>query len=656
MKKEKFRKPGKGFVDQMRIEPESSDFPPKFGLTPTLQKLQAGFGPDTPVSTFDLARNILEMHPEYGEGKAANVYLDETASNLSPRPFDKWLGEIRKRFDLIRISDIDGRVMLAGLGLIDSSLRAQLEENGFWDSLLSELEPSLKEIITKSGTKRQRGTLPAEVKPQPDNALERMEQDKLGREAFAGYLARLISGISGEEGSYAIHLYGPWGSGKTTLLNFLREQLQNLNEGGIGSRWIVVNFNAWRNQHAPLPWWALLQNIYRECRGKLNCWDWFREAWWRFCAGNRSFLLNVVIIVVFAWIVAWKVGWPKGDSYKWVSSILALVLTLWGIISTTARFLVFGSAKSAQSFVDATTGPMRTIKKRFEDLVNRIHPYRLAILIDDLDRCSGEYVLKLLEGIQTLFRDAPVVFVVAADRRWLNACYEAGYEYFKPLVHADGKSLGTLFLEKTFQLSTPVPGVPQEVKEGFWSHLLGIKSKEGKEDLRDAEEKAKQLVKDAGESGDVMRILTESRNLKPVEEDMLRRAVVLELATPKELEYTEHALKKFVTLIESNPRSMKRLVNAYNTYRAVATLSYVDISPDQLALWTILSIRWPMLANTLMDALEETDDGLKINVDRLGEECRLLLADENVKKILRGGDEFGPLEIDTIRKFSRFRY
>jgi len=57
-------------------------------------------------------------------------------------------------------------------------------------------------------------------------------------------------------------------------------------------------------------------------------------------------------------------------------------------------------------------------------------------------------------------------------------------------------------------------------------------------------------------------------------------------------------------LLEANPRAMKRLVNAYGVARGVELLSRSSLRWDkyaqhQTALWTILSLRWPRLAEYL---------------------------------------------------------
>ena len=64
--------------------------------------------------------------------------------------------------------------------------------------------------------------------------------------------------------------------------------------------------------------------------------------------------------------------------------------------------------------------------------------------------------------------------------------------------------------------------------------------------------------------------------------------------------YTEHLLKPFTPLLEPNPRSMKRLVNAYGIARAIDILKGgTTVERKKLALWSILSLTWPLLAQYL---------------------------------------------------------
>jgi hypothetical protein len=268
-------------------------------------------------------------------------------------------------------------------------------------------------------------------------------------------------------------------------------------------------------KHIQPPWWSMLDVRFRQTKHELSWRNRMREYWWRFSTGRIHFIVSLILV---AWILAlfvlpllrarvesaqtWVI-WATATAERG-SKILALIITIWGIFTGFCRSLWSGSAKAARSYMDLTHDPMNDIKKRFETYVRRLGRKRVVVFIDDLDRCKSSYVVELLEGIQTLFRSAPVIFIVAADRQWRNACYEEVYTNLKPSISEPG-------------------------------------------------------------------------------------------------ERTRHVLMPFAHLLEPNPRAMKRLVNACNVNRVLSTLAYVDIKTEPLILWTILSMRWPRLAEYLKD-------------------------------------------------------
>jgi hypothetical protein len=66
-------------------------------------------------------------------------------------------------------------------------------------------------------------------------------------------------------------------------------------------------------------------------------------------------------------------------------------------------------------------------------------------------------------------------------------------------------------------------------------------------------------------------------------------------------------LQQFAPLLEPNPRAIKRFVNA----RATQILEDVVVPRDQLALWTVVRVRWPALADYLRTAPKAIDPLLR---------------------------------------------
>jgi hypothetical protein len=122
---------------------------------------------------------------------------------------------------------------------------------------------------------------------------------------------------------------------------------------------------------------------------------------------------------------------------------------------------------------------------------------------------------------------------------------------------------------------------------------------------------------------------------------------------PGAQEATRHALEPYASLLDPTPRGMKRFVMAYSMLRAVRTAEGSVVPLEPLALWTILSIRWPLLAECLRDRpdavrlFQRTEDELPATVPP---ELARLFADppDGLRAVMNHPD--GPLTAATIRE------
>lgn len=140
--------------------------------------------------------------------------------------------------------------------------------------------------------------------------------------------------------------------------------------------------------------------------------------------------------------------------------------------------------------------PTKRLRCHFAKLVNMIGQ-PLVIFIDDLDRCQSSYTVELLEGIQTIFKEANVAYVIAADRSWIYTGYDKAYDAFTSAINEPGRPMGYLFLDKVFQLSVSLPRLSIVIKQQYWDKLLEELRTRGHESLdqarRDANQKFQNL-------------------------------------------------------------------------------------------------------------------------------------------------------------------
>jgi hypothetical protein len=336
-----------------------------------------------------------------------------------------------------------------------------------------------------------------------------------------------------------------------------------------------------------------------------------------------------------------------------VGAISALLTTGYAL----ARSITPASQQAAEGFIRSARDPMRSLSEHFRNQACGARA-PIAVFIDDLDRCHENYVVELIEGVQSLLRTAPVVYLVASDRRWIETSFEVSYERLSPSVTEPGRPLGHLFLQKVFQLSAGIPPIPSEIANKYWSGLLGVKL-EGTPDELDAEiEEAKERLKVLTKPDEVEAALREAEaNLTDYR--VLLSAALERLAAPDMQARTQHALAPFISLLERNPRSMKRLVNAYDMQRAMFRLSHgpreglADEAGKKLVLWTIVLLRWP----TLAEHLQSNPDGVMWITDTSSDE-RLLPSDPGVRalfelpdarRVIKGEEVGVSLDPNSIR-------
>lgn len=554
--------------------------------------------------------------------------------------------------------------------------------------VIGKSKPAVKEIdkqqadVLNSDTEYRRDeniNLPSEEDKTPFHKDGPSQIDYLGRKGFVEALAewtnRYWTEYQNADKSFIINIHGQWGAGKTTFLNLLQKELQ----GKSTNDWIVVWFNAWENRRIKPEWWPLLDKIYRESVAqkkakKERVWDIKLQEWgWRYFSGRKWELLGFLaslslLIFIYYWVM--RTGFlPDKDFMTRVEGVGKAIGLLFSGASTIflgTRFvsqtlLNAGSAKGAEIYLQFTPDPIDGIKKHFDEFIEKKVNKPVIVFIDDLDRCDREYLVNLLESIQTLLNHKKVFYVIAADQRWLFAAYEKTYEEFKDSIKEPGKKIGYLFLEKIFQLSMSIPQVSNEARKVYLDHLLG-KSEQ-------IEEKREQLKKEVANAGSEQALIdkVQSQPSGTIEKVLMREVAVAKSASLEIEKATVHFLSGFAHLMEPNPRAIKRLVTFYGVLRAIAILSDEQIISDlskrnQLALWTIVRMRWPLLA----DYLEEYPQYLtnfktgKSNKN-IHADVKDLVKDQDVMDVLSGKgikDVNGinvDLDTEALRRFTSLK-
>lgn len=665
-------------------------------LTPSVETAASKLKESKAVSSRQFAFEIMKLHPEYGNKISASIISDySTVKTVKNAPglglkhrykelhVTEWITLVSEIYNHDVVKEFNGRLFIIGLNLLDEELHFFFQYFRFIEAIQAELKEELVDILSDKGlqlyydiqpeqrqhismsdyekSKNERieitdtnQTMYDDVKNQTDNPVRDMKGDKLDRYRFAEYLVSLLNNIEYETGSFSFHIYGTWGAGKSSVLNFMKtilEQKENDNKNSDANNWIVVEFNAWQHQNLKYPWWTLLDIIYNKVKHRLSYRTRFREWLWRFSSlGLNHYLALIIAILITAFftIPIFSPGSIKLFDEN-IIKLVAGILTIGGIIIGAFRYSLFGSEKAAEYYIESTQDPMNKFKNRFNKFIKDCAPDRVVIIVDDLDRCKSSFVVELLENIQTLFKKARVVFIISADKKWINASYEIEYDKIKNFIGEKGKSLGALFTEKMFQISVSLPGVIDSIRKSYWSSILGTEAPK-KETLEP--EVIKEIDK-AVKDDQIKNLLSKTSGMSFEKDHAIRLEIVKKLGDKKIYNKTEHKLIEYYKFLDNNPRSMKRLVNCFSINRVSALLSHIDIDHHQLILWTILAIRWPVIGEFLIRNPGTLNRALNNANVELPSEIKELYKDDDVMNVLNGNDK-GKLDSLSIEKCEYF--
>lgn len=243
---------------------------------------------------------------------------------------------------------------------------------------------------------------------------EPARHDHLSRKLYADAFAGLAHTC---DTPLVIGLYGGWGVGKTSLMAQIRD---GLDPGKCATVW----FDSWLHQHDEAPALALLQTVVQQLH-----------------LGDAGKKLLMTAALAFG------------------SSLLkATTLSIWDV-------------KKIGELYEEEQFQVRDARVRLREHFQRIVDHatdggrrRLVFFIDDLDRCTAETALTLMEALKLYLNLANCVYFIGVDKRILEN--SIAHRYGEQAVDEIN------YLEKIIQLPFTIPPISTESKEAFIANLL----------------------------------------------------------------------------------------------------------------------------------------------------------------------------------------
>ncbi|CAM1350888.1 P-loop NTPase fold protein [Tenacibaculum ascidiaceicola] len=242
------------------------------------------------------------------------------------------------------------------------------------------------------------------------------------------------------------------------------------------------------------------------------------------------------------------------------------------------------------------SGDSEEFQKQFEKPLERI-----VLYIDDLDRCSDDRVVQVLEAVNLLMAYPLFVVVVGVDPRWVkNALIKKHELQFSSKSELESSEAiePSGYLEKIFQ----VPFQLKAATDKSVKHMLKTLAESKPEivvakDESPEKEKEKEKEKEEGETRDSSnggedKKIPESYTKPDSEtEEVITKETIESLKfSDKEIEL----LQSMSDILGTNPRALKRFVNIYRVIKAHEDFKYTNETEEGELLAVMFLIALPL--------------------------------------------------------------
>ncbi|QEV16143.1 KAP family P-loop NTPase fold protein [Streptomyces alboniger] len=262
-----------------------------------------------------------------------------------------------------------------------------------------------------------------------DNPIAGPEADRYGFGTHAKILCDAIS--AADDLPLTIGVFGPWGMGKSSFMKVCEGLLK---AHDVRTVW----FNPWKYDQKDEIWHALIQTVLAEIAHDLEK---------RRQSGEETLRDRLT---------------PALDTVRKLSRAAAWLLARRAAGPLTAGLLAPEDIDAVQTALTAPGMDTYLHVNRFEqDFRDVVDTYtdggQLVLFIDDLDRCTPEAAITVLDSLKLFLGDGSCVFVLAMDYQIVA---EAAAKRFDN-EHTDGVR-GRQYLEKLIHFPFHLPGVPFE--------------------------------------------------------------------------------------------------------------------------------------------------------------------------------------------------
>jgi len=350
----------------------------------------------------------------------------------------------------------------------------------------------------------------------------------------------------------SIGLYGDWGSGKSSLMKMVEQHLISMDDKSI----LCIRFNGWLFEGYEDAKTALCGTILESIHKK--------EGLSSQVKGKVKKLWNKVDVQKIL-----GKGIRYGLDYFMTGGVLSLtdftISQITNALKKNAENVTEEDIAKALRSLKTDNNIRKDIKNfhyEFEKILKETNIKHLVVFIDELDRCSPETILDIIEAMRLFLFAKGTSFVIGADQRLIEYAIKTKYKE----VIGNNLDIGREYMEKVIQYPINIPALDENEVEQYISCLL----------------LEKDLDKD--EFAEILQII---KGLKPLErfdyEYLNQKKAELANKCKKSLYLSGQISSVLAKQINGNPRQCKRFLNTLFMRLDMAKSRHIELKKNVMA-------------------------------------------------------------------------
>jgi KAP family P-loop domain len=234
-----------------------------------------------------------------------------------------------------------------------------------------------------------------------------------------------------------------------------------------------------------------------------------------------------------------------------------------------------------------------------------------VVFIDDLDRCSEEKIMEVLQAITLILGDSRFFVFLGMDTEMIHRAIRVHYtkDQIDPKLPP---KFAEKYLRKIIQVSFYLPDASKRSRLAYIKSLFSVTPQKST-----GQTEAEDL---AGTEGAPKPLGDGERPTPPTTDDTLPISFAyLRQPLSREVQDTDVELSTFqdhLRFLEDNPREVKRLINLHRLVKIFLAEKQQLLRRDEeqrsLVRWLIFCARWPDLVNVCLAVAEEEPDSSNI--------------------------------------------